>query len=226
MGRRPASSRPRLRAAILVSALAAGCAGSGETPRPSAGIPGGQPQDSPLALEPTGSLEAPTPPALVPQAAAVQVDPTGGLAGESGQPAPVASVPAAQVAAASPSVTPGATTVTLSPLVGLPDSAASNLSRALAARAPAYGLQLVSPGAAPGALTVRGYLAAVPAEGGAAAIHVWDIYDGSGRRLHRVEGSQAMRESADWADLPPSAWDGIADQAWGEIAAWLNARAG
>ncbi|HEV7251814.1 MAG TPA: hypothetical protein VGN97_01750 [Mesorhizobium sp.] len=185
------------------------------------------PQDASLSLDATGSLEGPTPPALVPQTAAVESEPGGAFVGEPEEPAAVASMPTAQTAtAADPSIASGATTVALAPLVGLPEGAAQNLAQALAARAPAHGLRLAFPGGGSSALVVKGYLAAVAAENGGAAVHVWDIYDAGGRRLHRVEGSHAMGEGATWRDLPPSAWDRIADQAWGELAAWLRTQRG
>jgi len=222
MGRRRAPAGPNLRAAaLLFAALAAGCAGSGEPPRPSADLPDAMPQDSPL------SLDDPAPPALVPEAAAISDEADGGVpVGAEEAAAGAAPAPETAAVASSPAARSGATAIALAPLVGLPDGAAQSLARAMAARAPAHGLRIAPPEASSGALVVKGYLARMPGDSGDTILHVWDIYDASGRRLHRIEGSHAaVSGSADWDGVPSSAWDAVADKAWSALAAWLNGRA-
>lgn len=113
------------------------------------------------------------------------------------------------------------------PAIGAPESAALPLGQRLSARAQELGIPL-SPVAGADGLTMKGYFSAISEGPQTTVIYVWDVIDGEGNRLTRIQGQErGPRRSGDgWSSVEPELMQRIADQTIDAYASWLLARAG
>jgi hypothetical protein len=123
----------------------------------------------------------------------------------------------------------GATgTVRFLPIIGAPVQAVTPLSRQLGAEARARGLTIKSANDASSEHILKGYFSAFTDGGNVTVTYVWDVLDGSGGRLHRIQGQEIVPSAAKdpWAAVPASVMQQIATKSMAEYVAWKNARSG
>jgi hypothetical protein len=98
------------------------------------------------------------------------------------------------------------TRIHFAPIVGTSVDAASSLSTQLLSRASERGIQTV--GDADPAVThlLKGYFTPLVEGKETTVIYVWDVYDPSGNRIHRISGQQKApsKGGEGWAAVPPA----------------------
>ena len=144
-------------------------------------------------------------------------------------PPPVTSQPPAQqqqVAAASPATV--ADTIRFLPIIGAPVEAVTPLSRQLGSEARAHGLSIKGSSDPSTRHILKGYFSAFADGGNVNVVYVWDVLDGSGARLHRIQGQQSVRSSATdpWAGVPASVMQQIGTNTIAEYLAWKQSTNG
>jgi hypothetical protein len=114
------------------------------------------------------------------------------------------------------------------PIVGTSVDAASSLSGRLLSRARERGIQTVGDADPATTHMLKGYFTPLVEGKETTVIYVWDVYDPSGNRVHRISGQQksASRGGEGWAAVPPATMQAIADATVEQLAAWLAARSG
>lgn len=135
---------------------------------------------------------------------------------------PGASAPA-EVAAADP-VRPGDVRVNIAPIVGAPLEAVTVLSKSMNQRARETGLKLVAAGDPSATYVVKGYFSALAEETGTTVIYVWDVLDGSGNRLHRIQGRQSnpgADEGDAWRAVTPGTMQAVGASSIDQLNRWL-----
>jgi hypothetical protein len=136
-------------------------------------------------------------------------------------PAPAASAPAtpAQVAALAK------TRLQVAPIVGASVEVAAPLTAELQTRAKLRGLTLVGSTDQTATHVLKGYFSTMSEGKDTTVIYVWDIYDPSGNRLHRINGQQkapSVGSGEGWQAVAPATMQAIADQTIDQFAAWLG----
>lgn len=118
--------------------------------------------------------------------------------------------------------------VQFAPAIGVSAEAVPTLSARLRARAGQRGIA-VAPSNDPSTTHVmKGYFSAFTDGGETTVIYVWDVLDGSGNRLHRIQGQQKQIGSTGegWAAVTAPTMEAIADRTIDELAVWLSSAAG
>ncbi|MEO3385168.1 hypothetical protein [Mesorhizobium sp. CAU 1741] len=112
--------------------------------------------------------------------------------------------------------------VQFAPVIGATAEASQPLAARLAARASARGISLVGAGDASATHVMKGYFSAISDNGETTVIYVWDVVDGAGNRIHRIQGqAKSPSNTGGWADVGPQTMEAIADQTVDQLAAWL-----
>ena len=102
------------------------------------------------------------------------------------------------------------------------------LSRQLGTDARANGLSIKASGDSSSQHILKGYFSAFSDGGQTTVVYVWDILDGSGGRLHRIQGQESVSGGgADpWASVPASTMQSIATKTIQEYMRWRGQHAG
>ncbi|RWE30870.1 hypothetical protein, partial [Mesorhizobium sp.] len=134
---------------------------------------------------------------------------------------PAASAPAtpAQTAALAK------TRLQVAPIVGASVEAAAPLTAELQTRAKQRGVTLVGSTDQTATHVLKGYFSTMTEGKDTTVIYVWDIYDPSGNRLHRINGQQKSASAGSgegWPAVAPATMQAIADQTIDQFAAWLG----
>jgi hypothetical protein len=141
---------------------------------------------------------------------------------------PQAAPPAPPAAPAQMAARPvaSAALVQVAPIVGATPRAVTPLSQRLALRAAERGISLSN--RAGGSHVLRGYFSAMEQDGNAVVIYVWDVLDGGGNRVHRIQGQESVRMpgSDPWSAVSNRTMETIADRTVDDLAAWLGGQAG
>lgn len=109
------------------------------------------------------------------------------------------------------------------PVTGAPASVLTRLSAQLGKEAYAQHVSLIPSGDAAATYVVKGYLSAVGDTSGTILVYVWDIFDTSGRRVHRISGQEtsAGGTHADpWAGVDFAATENVARRTISAIVSW------
>lgn len=134
---------------------------------------------------------------------------------------PERSDPATQAASVAPGtptpVTPPAVPFAqakfaFAPVTGAPATVLINMSAQLGKEAFAQHVTLVPSDDPTATYVVKGYLSAVGDVSGTIVVYVWDVFDTSGRRVHRISGQET---SATGSEDP---WSGVDSQMAANIA--------
>jgi hypothetical protein len=132
------------------------------------------------------------------------------------------------LSASTPRIDAPGVPIAIESIEGAPESVKVQLANALASEASARQIALVSR-SDPAQYRVKGYLTAFPAEGGGTTLaFVWDVFDASNKRSHRIEGSSiagAGGGADPWSGVDQATLRQIASQGMNEIAGFLVARA-
>lgn len=148
---------------------------------------------------------------------------------QTGQAQPVQSQPVAQSQqAARPPAVQTTGSIRFLPIIGAPVQAVTPLSRQLGAEARARGLTIKSASDASSEHILKGYFSAFSDSGNVTITYVWDILDGSGGRLHRIQGQEVVPSGAQdpWAAVPASVMQQIATKSMAEYVSWRDSRPG
>jgi hypothetical protein len=117
------------------------------------------------------------------------------------------------------------TRLQVAPIVGASVEAAAPLTAELQTRAKQRGLTLVGSTDQTATHVLKGYFSTMSEGKDTTVIYVWDIYDPSGNRLHRINGQQkapAVGGGEGWPTVAPATMQAIADQTIDQFAAWLG----
>lgn len=125
-----------------------------------------------------------------------------------------------QQAALSPAA--GTATIRFLPIIGAPVEAVTPLSKQLGAEARAKGLTIKSSADPDSDHILKGYFSALSNGGKTTVTYVWDVLDGSGNRLHRIQGQDEVEGSAanPWGAVPASAMQQIAAETMNQYMSW------
>lgn len=120
------------------------------------------------------------------------------------------------------------TRIQFAPVVGASVEAATPLTERLAQQARARGIILARSDDPATTHVLKGYFSVLSENGSATVVYVWDIYDPSGARLHRITGQQSgpAGKAEGWAAVSPDIMRSIADQTIDAFSAWIDNRAG
>jgi hypothetical protein len=140
------------------------------------------------------------------------------------QPADAAGGPQAPL----PSAIASHTKLRVDPIVGASVEAAAPLTERLATQARARGLGIAGSTDQTATHVLKGYFSAITEGKQTTVIYVWDVYDPSGNRLHRINGQQAAASNGaeGWAGVSPTTMQAIADTTIDQLAGWLAAQPG
>ncbi|MDX8456111.1 hypothetical protein RFM98_25590 [Mesorhizobium sp. VK9D] len=186
----------------------------------------------------TNAKDVLEPSAITPPASSAQSLPaTQGTSTAAASPTTTAPAPSTAPATAAASATPATQTAVLArtrlqvaPIVGASVDAAAPLTAELQTRAKQRGLTLVGSTDQTATHVLKGYFSTMSEGKDTTVIYVWDIYDPSGNRLHRINGQQkaaAVGSGEGWPTVAPATMQAIADQTIDQFAAWLGSgRAG
>ncbi|AWI57997.1 hypothetical protein AB395_00002345 [Sinorhizobium fredii CCBAU 45436] len=130
-------------------------------------------------------------------------------------------------AAPAPSAT-GAGGIRFLPIIGAPVQAVTPLSKQLGASARAQGLTIRSSTDTTSDHILKGYFSALNDGGKTTVVYVWDILDGSGNRLHRIQGQDTVEASAaePWSAIPPQTMQAIAEKTIDAYLEWRRSQRG
>lgn len=134
-----------------------------------------------------------------------------------------------QDVAALPSATAqGAETIRFLPIIGAPVGAVTPLSKRLGAEARSSGLTIRSASDNSARHILKGYFSAVNDSGKTTVVYVWDVLDGSGARLHRIQGQETVSGTAadPWAAVPAGTMEGIAEKTIRQYLDWRGSTSG
>lgn len=134
---------------------------------------------------------------------------------------------AEEVAAVSPAAE-ASETIRFLPIIGAPVEAVTPLSKRLGAEARSNGLTIRSASDTSSKYILKGYFSAMNDNGGTTVVYVWDVLDGSGARLHRIQGQETVSETASdpWAAVPARTMEGIAQKTIREYLDWRGTTRG
>lgn len=132
----------------------------------------------------------------------------------------------AQSAAIDPNAQAG--TIRFLPIIGAPVAAVTSLSKQLGAEARANGLTIKSSSDPSSKHILKGYFSALSDNGKTTVIYIWDVLDGSGNRLHRIQGQDSVdgTSSDPWSIVPPQTMQSIATKSIDAYLGWARANAG
>lgn len=120
------------------------------------------------------------------------------------------------------------TKLRVDPIVGASVEAAAPLTERLAAQARARGLGIAGSADQTATHVLKGYFSAMTEGAQTTVIYVWDVYDPSGNRLHRINGQQSVPSNGaeGWAGVSAPTMQAIADTTINQLATWLAAQPG
>ncbi len=118
--------------------------------------------------------------------------------------------------------------IQFAPIVGTSVEAATSLSSRLMSRARERGIQTVGNADKMTTHLLKGYFTPLVEGKETTVIYVWDVYDPSGNRVHRISGQQKSKSASGdgWKAVPPATMQAIADATVDQLAAWLSGQSG
>lgn len=178
----------------------------------------------------TNAKDVLDPSAVTPPASSAQTLPAAQGTSAATSPTATSTAPTATAATSTPA-TPAQTAalaktrLQVAPIVGASVEAAAPLTTELQTRARQRGLTLVGSTDQTATHVLKGYFSTMSEGKDTTVIYVWDIYDPSGNRLHRINGQQkapAVGGGEGWPTVAPATMQAIADQTIDQFAAWLG----
>ena len=119
-------------------------------------------------------------------------------------------------------------TIRFLPIIGAPVEAVTPLSKRLGAEARSNGLTIRSASDNSSKYILKGYFSAMNDNGKTTVVYVWDVLDGSGARLHRIQGQETVSGTASdpWSAVPARTMEGIAQKTIREYLDWRGSAPG
>ncbi|MBZ9962299.1 hypothetical protein [Mesorhizobium sp. BR1-1-2] len=185
----------------------------------------------------TNAKDVLEPSAITPPTAAAPTTQGGGTATPAGPATTTAGAPATTTTSATPAQTAAIlarTRLQIAPIVGASVEAATPLTAELQTRARQRGITLAGSADQAATHVLKGYFSVISEGKDTTVIYVWDVYDPSGNRLHRINGQQKAASANSgangggdsWKAVAPATMQAIADQTIDQFAAWLGGKAG
>lgn len=109
-------------------------------------------------------------------------------------------------------------------IVGASPEAVAALAQSLSERADGRGLEIAHSQDDNATHVVKGYFSAISEGDETTVIFVWDVLDGDGNRLHRIQGQQPASGGQGWSSVNEPTMEAIAERTLDELATWLAAR--
>ncbi len=136
--------------------------------------------------------------------------------------------PEQQQASLPPPAAAGGNSIRFLPIIGAPVDAVTPLSRQLGADARSLGLTIKSSSDSSAAYILKGYLSAFEDGPQISVTYVWDVLDGAGNRVHRIQGSESapLKRGDPWSAVPPSVMQKIATKTMSEFNSWRETNGG
>ena len=127
-----------------------------------------------------------------------------------------------------PSNPAGGNSIRFLPIIGAPVEAVTPLSRQLGADARSLGLTIKSSSDSSAAYILKGYLSAFQDGPQISVTYVWDVLDGNGNRVHRIQGSESapLKRGDPWSAVPPTVMQKIATKTMSEFNSWRDSSGG
>ena len=131
-----------------------------------------------------------------------------------------------KAAAVAPAAAAG--TIRFLPIIGAPVEVVTPLSKQLGAEARSHGLTIKAASDTSSQHILKGYFSALNDGGKTTVVYVWDVLDGTGNRLHRIQGQDTVNATAAnlWSVVPPQTMQAIATKTINEYLSWRDGNAG
>lgn len=119
-------------------------------------------------------------------------------------------------------------TIRFLPIIGAPVEVVTPLSKQLGAEARSHGLTIKAASDTSSQHILKGYFSALNDGGKTTVVYVWDVLDGTGNRLHRIQGQDTVNATAAnlWSVVPPQTMQAIATKTINEYLSWRDGNAG
>ncbi len=115
--------------------------------------------------------------------------------------------------------------LSMTPVIGAPEAVAKQLSAQLGSAAGQNRFEILTDRDAKGEFTLRGYLVAARDKAGTKISYIWDLSDGTGKRVHRITGDEMAAASPNakdpWAAVTPDIIGAISTKTATALGAWL-----
>lgn len=136
--------------------------------------------------------------------------------------------PEQQQASLPPAASAGGNSIRFLPIIGAPVEAVTPLSRQLGSDARSLGLTIKSSSDSSAAYILKGYLSAFQDGPQISVTYVWDVLDGNGNRVHRIQGSESspLKRGDPWSAVPPAVMQKIATKTMSEFNSWRESNGG
>lgn len=133
-----------------------------------------------------------------------------------------------EVAALPPAVAAAGGTIRFLPIIGAPVEAVTPLSKRLGAEARSSGLTIRSASDNSTEYILKGYFSAMNDSGKTTVVYVWDVLDGGGSRLHRIQGQESVPGTAadPWTVVPARTMEDIARRTIRDYLEWRGSLRG
>ncbi|GMB80411.1 hypothetical protein NN6n1_11930 [Shinella zoogloeoides] len=133
-----------------------------------------------------------------------------------------------EVAALPPAKAAAGGTVRFLPIIGAPVEAVTPLSKRLGAEARTSGLTIRSASDNSTDYILKGYFSAMNDSGKTTVVYVWDVLDGGGSRLHRIQGQESVPGTAadPWSVVPARTMEDIARKTIRDYLEWRGSLRG
>lgn len=119
-------------------------------------------------------------------------------------------------------------TIRFLPIIGAPVEVVTPLSKQLGSEARSHGLTIKAASDTSSQHILKGYFSALNDGGKTTVVYVWDVLDGAGNRLHRIQGQDTVNATAAnlWSAVPPQTMQAIATKTINEYLSWRDSNAG
>lgn len=160
--------------------------------------------------------------ALLALTAATALSACGGVGGIGEAAQSMASSAIAPIAVTPPAVPLAQAKFAFAPVTGAPATVLTNVSAQLGKEAFAQQVTLVPTDDPAATYIVKGYLSAVGDASGTILVYVWDVFDRSGRRVHRISGQEAApgANRDPWSGIDTATTTDMARQTISALVAW------
>ena len=115
--------------------------------------------------------------------------------------------------------------IALAPIIGAPETVSKQLVAQLGQTGDKQRITVLGDRDPSGEYTLRGYIVAARDKAGTKISYIWDLADGTGRRVNRITGEEVVAAQPNakdpWAAVTPAVTQSIADKTIASLATWL-----